>query len=329
MRRAGLFAVLAVLVPVPVIVGVIWLITTATGAGWQLVVAVLALAVGVAVLARSVLFGFRQAAGPIGELIEASGRVEAGELGVQVPEQGVREIRALTRAFNTMSTRLAATEEQRRSLLAEIGHELRTPLTVIEGNVEAMLDGVYLTDREHLELIQAQTRQLERLIEDLRTLSLAETGQLRLEREPTDLAALARDVVAAFAAEAEAAGVELAVEASDDGPEVDLDGRRVHQVISNLITNALRHTTSGGQVIVAVAAHGNGLRLEVADTGSGMAPEAVAHAFERFWRAGESAGAGLGLTIVHDLVTAHGGTVELRSQEDKGTTVTCWFPISA
>ncbi len=142
----------------------------------------------------------------MGDLIEASGRVEAGELDVQVPERGVREVRALARAFNNMSSRLSATERERRRLLAEVSHELRTPLTVISGNVEAMIDGVYPADREHLERIAVEARQLERLIDDLRTLSLAETGQLPLQREPTDVAALAREVVEGFEAEADSLG---------------------------------------------------------------------------------------------------------------------------
>src|SRR5215210_2610709 len=156
------------------------------------------------------------------DLIEASGRVEAGELDVQVPERGRREVRALTSAFNARSSRLSTTERERRRLLAEISHELRTPLTVIQGNVEAMIDGIYPTDREHLQRIQTETRQLARLIDDLRTLSQAETGQLRLVLEPTDLANLARDVASAFEAEATAAGVTLGVQAPDELADIDV-----------------------------------------------------------------------------------------------------------
>lgn len=284
----------------------------------------------VLVVLRLIVGLFRSSAAPVGELIEASGRVESGELDVQVPERGVREVRTLTRAFNAMSARLSATERERRRLLAEVSHELRTPLTVIQGNIEAMIDGLYPADREHLERIQAEARQLERLIEDLRTLSLAETGQLPLQREATDVVALAREVVEVFQAEADGAGVTLVVEADDaavdDLADENVDARRIRQVISNLITNALHHTQPGGHVTVSLGRDGDGFRLAVSDTGRGMTPEAVEHAFERFWREGESAGAGLGLAIVRDLVAAHGGEVEIKSEVGKGTVVTCSFP---
>jgi signal transduction histidine kinase len=189
-----------------------------------------------------------------------------------------------------------------------------------------MIDGLYPADREHLERVQAETRQLERLIEDLRTLSLAETGQLPLQREPTDVVDLAREVVQGFEAEADAAGVQISVDADDDVSEQEIDARRVRQVISNLITNALRHTPNAGRVTVAVKREGEGFGLAISDTGRGMSPDAVEHAFERFWREGESAGAGLGLAIVRDLVVAHGGSVSIQSEVGKGTVVSCSFP---
>jgi two-component system sensor histidine kinase BaeS len=323
MRRAGCFAVFVV-IGLALLIGAIsgYLLTVAQAA-YVLIGALLLIVVFALVVGR--LFGaFRRSAQPVADLIEATGRVETGELDVQVPvpAHAIREVRALTGAFNAMSARLSATERERRRLLAEISHELRTPLTVIQGNVEAMIDGVYPTDREHLERIQAETHQLARLIEDLRTLSLAETGQLRLVREPIDLADLARDVAAGFEAEATGAGVTVEVNAPDDMPELELDPFRLRQVIANLVSNALRHTPPGGRVTISAAPAAGGAVLSVADTGAGMTPEAVEHAFERFWRAGQSAGAGLGLAIVRDLVTAHGGTVSIESSVGVGTTVT-------
>jgi signal transduction histidine kinase len=279
-----------------------------------------------AVFVRVIFRVFRSTAAPVGELIEASGRLEAGELDVRVPERGMREVRALARAFNAMSARISTTERERRRLLAEVSHELRTPLTVIQGNIEAMIDGLYPADREHLERIQSETRQLERLIEDLRTLSLAETGQLPLQLEATDVDALAREVAAAFEPDAMTAGVELRIEVPDDLPDLEVDGRRVRQVISNLVANALRHTPTGGRVTVSATAADGGIRLVVEDTGVGMSADAVEHAFERFWREGESAGAGLGLAIVRDLVNAHGGTVELSSVLGRGTKASVHLP---
>jgi signal transduction histidine kinase len=273
-----------------------------------------------------VVRGVRQSVVPLGELIEASARVEAGQFGTQVAERGSGEVRSLARAFNAMSARLAETDEQRRVLLAEVSHELRTPLTVIQGNVEGMLDGLYPTDRAHLERIQAETRHLEQLIEDLRTLSLADAGALPLHREPSDLGDIARDVIAGFEPQASAGRVTTAVEAPDDLPEMEVDPRRIHQVIANLVSNALRHTPEGGRVTVSVQVEPDAVTLAVADTGSGMTADAAAHAFDRFWRSGEAAGAGLGLAIVRDLVRAHGGDVSISSTPGSGTTVSCTLP---
>jgi signal transduction histidine kinase len=279
----------------------------------------------VALVVARLLRGVGRTAGPLGDLIEASARVEAGELGVTVPERGPGEVRALGRAFNAMSSRLAEDVAQRRQLLADVSHELRTPLTVIQGSIEGMLDGLYPTDREQLERLLAETRQLERLIEDLRTLSLADAGALPLRREPTDLGALAAEVVAGFEPAAAAESVRLDVSV-DEGPPVALDPLRMRQVISNLVSNALRHTPSGGSVGIRVSHAADAVSLEVTDTGTGMDAEAAARAFDRFWRSGDTAGAGLGLAIVRDLVRAHGGEVSLTSAPGQGTTVSCRFP---
>lgn len=326
MRRAGCFIALILLVLLAAFATVIWLIATLIGSSPGIVIGVIVAVIGFAIVARVLFGGVRSTAVPIGDLIEASGRVEAGELDVQVPERGVREVRALTRAFNGMSARLSATERERRRLLAEVSHELRTPLTVIQGNVEAMIDGLYPADREHLERVQVETRQLERLIDDLRTLSLAETGQLPLQREPTDVAALAAEVVEGFQPESTGSGVSLALATKGELGDQNVDARRLRQVISNLVSNALRYTPGGGRVTVSLTREGPGFRLEVADSGRGMSPEAAAHAFERFWREGDEAGAGLGLAIVRDLVIAHGGTVGIQSSLGQGTVVTATFP---
>ena len=280
----------------------------------------------VAFLVIRLLRGVGSTAGPLGELIEASARVEAGQVGTQVGERGPREIRALARAFNSMSSRLAEDVAQRRRLLADVSHELRTPLTVIQGSVEGMLDGLYPADRAQLERLLVETRQLERLVEDLRTLALADAGALPIRREPTDLGALAEEVVAGFEPAAASASVRLEV-AADDGPPAELDPLRVRQVISNLVSNALRHTPAGGRVGVRVSHEPDAVALEVADSGAGMDSEAAARAFDRFWRSGDSAGAGLGLAIVRDLVVAHGGEVTLESAPGRGTTVRCLFPL--
>ena len=327
MRRMAGFALLIVLLLVLVVVGLSSLVGSLWGGHFgrlaPLVLFLIVVLIGIGV-ARS----FRRTMAPVGELIEASARVEAGQLGTQVSERGSGEVRSLSRAFNAMSRRLAEGDEQRRRLLAEVSHELRTPLTVIQGTVEGMLDGLYPADHEHLERIQAETRRLEHLIEDLRTLSLTDAGALQLHREPSDLAAIARDAVAGFQPQADASGVTLRVEAPQEVPELELDPQRMHQVVANLVSNALRHTPAGGEVVVTVASSPSELSLSVHDTGWGMSRDAAAHAFERFWRSGPSAGAGLGLAIVRDLAAAHGGSVDLASEEGNGTTVEVRLPAA-
>lgn len=325
-RRAVRFAVLIVVVVATVVVGLAWLLGTLVDE--QILSAVLpaiALLIGLVIVIR-LLRGIGRAAAPLGDLIEASGRVEGGDFGAQVDVRGPREIRALARAFNAMSARLAEDTEDRRRLLADVSHELRTPLTIIQGNLEGMIDGLYPADARHLERVLAETRQLERLVEDLRTLSLADAGALPLHREPTDLGALATDVVAGFQPQAAADGVVLSVEAVEGDP-LDLDPRRMRQVIGNLVSNALRHTPEGGQVTVGVRPGDDTVELVVTDTGSGMDAQSVERAFDRFWRSGHTAGAGLGLAIVRDLVRAHGGEVELESTPGAGTIVRCRFPV--
>jgi two-component system sensor histidine kinase BaeS len=206
-----------------------------------------------------------------------------------------------------------------------VTHELRTPLTVMQGNVEALLDGVHPLDREHIAPILEETKVLARLIEDLRTLSLAESGALALHREPVDVASLARDVVTAFAEEARRGGVALG--SSAEGPTaIDADPVRVREVIVNLVTNALRYTPAGGSVGIDVRGAEGRVEVTVRDTGTGIAPDAVESIFERFSRSTDSPGAGLGLAIAKGLVQAHGGTIRAESVSGQGTRIVFMLP---
>ena len=326
MRRMAAFAVAVILVIALVVVATAWLVGNLLRqdlvSSIPPAIAVLLALIVVARLGR----GIRGAAEPLGDLVEASARVEAGEVGAQVVVRGPREIRALARAFNAMSSRLASDTDQRRRFLADVSHELRTPLTVIRGSVEGMLDGLYPADRSHLGRLLAETHQLERLVDDLRTLSLTDAGALELHRDPVDLPSMVAEVVAGFEPQAAAEGVTLVSEV-EEVPSLSLDGRRVRQVISNLVSNALRHTPADGRVALRVRRLGGAVELEVADTGAGMDAESAERAFDRFWRAGDSPGAGLGLAIVRDLVHAHGGNVALESAPGAGTVVRCRFPL--
>ena len=263
---------------------------------------------------------FRRASAPVGDLIEGAGRIEAGEIGTQVPERGPAEVRSLARAFNAMSSRLADNERARRTLLADVSHELRTPLTVMQGTLEGVLDGVYPADEAHLRPVLDETRVLSRLIDDLRTLSLSEAGALRLHREPTDLRALLTEVAASHRAVADEVGVRLDLEVGELAP-ISVDPSRIRQVLANLVANALRFTPSGGRVLLTASATDEAVTIRVEDSGAGMEPEEVEHAFDRFYRSPGSTGSGLGLPIARNLVEAHGGRIGLTSEVGTGTTV--------
>jgi two-component system sensor histidine kinase BaeS len=275
----------------------------------------------------------RRMAAPIDDLVDAAARIEAGDYSVRVIERGPPQMRSLARAFNGMSTRLGDLDARRRTFLADVVHELRTPLSVIEGQLEAIEDGIYSADAEHLAPIHEQVRTLEKLIDDLRTLALAEAGSLSLDRKPTDLGATVEEFVTGFASQASASGVRLTSEVEPGLPPASLDASRIRQLLGNLITNALRHVPAGGWVKVAVrrarkAEPPGSLVLEVSDNGSGIAPELLPTVFDRFVKDAGSPGSGLGLAIARDLVQAHGGTITADSPNGQGTTIRATLPAS-
>jgi two-component system sensor histidine kinase BaeS len=279
-------------------------------------------------IAFNVARGVRRLIVPLGDLIDAAERVESGDYSVRVRERGPRELRALSRAFNEMSEHLERSEAERRRLLADVTHELRTPLTVIQGNIEALIDGVRPTDEEHLRAILEDTHVLARLIDDLRTISVAEAGALPLHREPTDVDALIGDSVASFEAAAAAAGINLRADARSAGT-ASIDPVRVREVLTNVMANALRYTPRGGSIVVDASSRDGTVVVSVRDTGAGIAPDVLPHVFERFARSDDSPGAGLGLAIAKGLVTAHGGTIDARSTLGQGTEIRLTLPASA
>jgi two-component system sensor histidine kinase BaeS len=324
-RRVGLFAATALLLLLGLAGGLVWLMATVIGTHPGTILAALVVLIVFLALARSLVTGIRGSAAPAADLIEAAGRIEDGDYGTRVPERGPRELRALARAFNAMSSRLGADDAARRRLLADVSHELRTPLSIIQGNLEAIMDGVYPADAEHLTPILEEAHVVERLVDDLRTLSLAEAGALRLHREPTDLGTLLHDVADGFGAQADAAGVELRV-VDDAAPPLDLDPERTRQIVGNLLANAIRYTGSGGQVTVSLAMLDGRAVVTVTDTGRGMDPEVLERIFDRFYRTPESRGSGLGLAIARSLVEAHGGEISATSRRGEGTSIRFSLP---
>jgi two-component system sensor histidine kinase BaeS len=324
--RVGAFIAFFLLIVSLMAALVIWLVGSLLGTPAPAVAFGILVLLAAALVVRGVLRGVPGSAGAAADLIEAAGRVEEGDYGTRVEERGSGEVRALARAFNAMSARLEANEAERRRLLADVSHELRTPLSVIRGNLEGMLDGLYPADATHLDLILEETRVLERLVEDLRTLSMAESGALRLHREPTDVAELLREVAAGHGAQADAAGVTLDVGVEEPLPPVELDPDRIRQVVGNLLANALRYTPAGGRVTVRAARDGARLAVEVSDTGPGIAPEAIGRIFDRFYRSADSPGSGLGLPIARSLVAAHGGEITASAEPGSGTTIRFTLP---
>lgn len=317
MRGFGCLFVLVVLLAIALGAAGIWAIGTALGLIGASEVGRL-VAVGAVVVGAMLVMGvgrlIRSFGRPIGELLDAAGRVEDGDYSARVVVRGTRDLRSLARAFNAMSARLEETDRERRASLADITHELRTPLTVIQGQLEAVIDGVHPADAAHLMPILDQVHTLDGLIDDLRTLTLVETGGLPLRREPVDVAVLISDVASALRPLAKAGGVDLVVDTAADIPAVEADPVRIRAVLSNLLTNAIRHTPSSGRVTTTAAATAGLLRVTVRDTGPGFPPDLLPRAFDRFVKAPGSPGTGLGLAIARDLVIAHGGTIEARNE---------------
>ena len=264
---------------------------------------------------------------PLRELTHATQEMAAGRAPQPVAVADRGEIGELAAGFNRMAAGLAAAEQQRRQLLADVAHELRTPLSVLRGQLEAMLDGVQPLTPDNVAAANEEVILLGRLVEDLRILSLAEAGQLPLNRQPLDLAAAARRAAAAFMPLYEAEGVLLAVDAGET-PTVLADAERMQQVLGNLLANALRYAPQGGNGAPAVrlvaAAEGGGVRLSVIDNGPGLSTEAQAHVFDRFWRGDRArnrseGGSGLGLAICRAIVEAHGGRMRVESAPGQGT----------
>ncbi len=346
MWRYGAMFAAFMLVAGGLIAAGVWALATAVGVGSPsgglrgAAIGVLVIGVlGLVALSRIA----RRTAAPVGALIEAASRIEDGDYAARVPERGPGELRRLARTFNGMSERLELVDAGRRAFLADVAHELRTPLTVIRGRVEAMLDGVHPRDDEQLGSVLAHAIVLERLVEDVRTVALAETGSLELRREPIEATLLLNESAADFAGAATREGIALQVEVSAELPALDVDSARIRQVLVNLLANALRYTQSGDTITLSAGPGGEGVSgrdagsgttlsavaIEVRDTGSGVDEALLERVFERFAKGGDSPGVGLGLAIARDIVEAHGGTIVVESVAGEETAVRMLLPTAA
>lgn len=287
---------------------------------------------GFILLLMTIVWGMRslrRMSGPLDNLLEASSKVAEGDFSARVEERGPPEVRALTRGFNSMAERLQVNDQQRRKMLADVSHELRTPITVIQGNVEGILDGLYPADAERLKSIMEETQVLSRLVDDLRTLALAESGALQLRREPVDLAELIRDAVAGFEAQAKEKEIRLELSLAEI-EEINIDPQRVREVLMNLVSNALRYTPRDGWIKVGFTESASGdqknVIIFVEDNGPGIESADLPHVFERFYKSSDSGGMGLGLSIAKYLVEAHGGKIWAESKVGTGTKISFTLP---
>jgi signal transduction histidine kinase len=270
---------------------------------------------------------------PVRELTAATQAIAQGELGQRVPVRTRDELGELAASFNQMSADLARAVELRRQMTADIAHDLRTPLTVMAGYLEALRDGVLQPTPERFETMHQEAQHLHRLVEDLRTLSLADSGELTLNRELVSPGFLLEQATAAYRYQAEQQGIELQINAASSLPPVSVDPDRLAQVLGNLLANALRYTAVGGQICLATAQDGDRVLLTLQDTGAGIPPDELLPVFDRFYRGsearvGDGGESGLGLAIAKSLVELHGGTISVESSLGKGTTFTIALPAS-
>ena len=279
--------------------------------------------------------GMRRWVNPLADVMSAAESLAEGDLSVRVVEKGDREFLKLAQSFNHMAEELEHAQTQRQNLTADVAHELRTPLHILQGNLEGALDGVYEASPDYFRSMLEETRLLQRLVEDLQTLSMAESGTLDFHFQTLSVPELLKDVITSFSGRAEEAGIQLLIETPDnkEGMTVEGDWQRLDQVIGNLVANALRYTPEGGEIMLSAERDGDSILVKIRDSGEGISEEDLPFVFDRFWkgdksRSRASGGSGLGLAIARQLMTAHGGAISVESQKGEGTTFSVRLPAA-
>jgi signal transduction histidine kinase len=265
----------------------------------------------------------RRFVNPLADVIYAARAVADGKFDTRISSEGPQDLRSLSDSFNEMASSLDRNDRERRDMFADIAHELRTPLTIIRGRLEGIVDGVYAADSGQVSLALEQTYLLERLVDDLRLLTLAETRQLPFEKNNIDLAQLVQHSIDMFAAQAREKNISLSFEKGNGDFTAELDPQRTEQVIGNLIGNALRYIPEGSKVWIVLERTPELIRLEINDNGHGVPAEDLPFLFDRFWRKDKSrsrssGGTGLGLAITKQLVEAQSGTISAHNLDEGG-----------
>jgi len=292
-----------------------------------------ALAAGVAALVVSLFLSGRVVT-PVRAMMSASQRIAAGHYEERVQDRGADELGQLAQSFNQMAAKLQEVESMRRQLIGDVAHELRTPLTAIKGSMEGLMDGVLPASAETYHQIHQEADRLNRLVDDLQELSRVEAGAYEMDLHPVDISSLVKTVVKRLGGQFEEKDVKLTVDLPPDLPLIQADDDRMIQVLTNLISNALRYTPEGGEVTLHASKSGNQIQVTVKDTGVGIPPEHLAHIFTRFYRVDKSrsrqaGGSGIGLTIAKYLVEAHGGRIWVESGgQDQGSVFTFTLPLA-
>jgi signal transduction histidine kinase len=270
---------------------------------------------------------------PVRVLATAARRLGEGDLSQRIPEGGHDELGLLSDTFNTMAEGLEKAEKQRRNLMADVAHELRTPIFNIQGRLEAIAEGAFEPDADTINSMHQQAKHLNNLVEDVRTLALAESRELQLDIQPHSITEVLERCVEDFQAQAQPKGISLTILTDTDIPSIPIDRTRISQVLQNLLQNAIHHTPSGGEVQVSARrTDQERMTVSVGDTGPGIPKESLPFVFDRFYRADKAralntGGSGLGLAIAKELVEAHGGKIWVESREGRGSTFCFSLPL--